>query len=231
MGSNMNTFTLSNMGCPQCGGVPACGCEALGQSYCDYSSRDPYGFCKSCTAVPGLVASGCAELMMAAEGTASCEQFCFPPGYGYTSSSLCTNTCFSANDRSCDDGGPLSDTNDCALGTDCSDCSAREFFVGGEISPSAPPGGYPSPPPTPPSPPPKPSPPPAPPAFPPRPAAPGCPIGGYCAAKGEPNSYGRQDKCKGYNGDGVCDDGGPDSDFAVCNWGTDCTVRANPVQA
>ena len=39
--------------------------------------------------------------------------------------SLCTNTCNSSNDGECDDGGPNSLYNVCALGTDCADCGAR----------------------------------------------------------------------------------------------------------
>lgn len=38
---------------------------------------------------------------------------------------LCTNTCDSANDGDCDDGGPNSEFNICALGTDCADCGSR----------------------------------------------------------------------------------------------------------
>jgi hypothetical protein len=37
----------------------------------------------------------------------------------------CTNTCRSANDGECDDGGPRSQYDVCALGTDCADCGAR----------------------------------------------------------------------------------------------------------
>ena len=37
----------------------------------------------------------------------------------------CTNTCGSANDGECDDGGPGSLYSVCALGTDCADCGAR----------------------------------------------------------------------------------------------------------
>lgn len=37
----------------------------------------------------------------------------------------CTNTCNSANDGDCDDGGPGSSYAVCALGTDCADCGAR----------------------------------------------------------------------------------------------------------
>lgn len=37
----------------------------------------------------------------------------------------CTNTCRTANDGECDDGGPNSLYSVCALGTDCADCGAR----------------------------------------------------------------------------------------------------------
>jgi hypothetical protein len=37
----------------------------------------------------------------------------------------CTNTCRTANDNECDDGGPNSLYSVCALGTDCNDCGPR----------------------------------------------------------------------------------------------------------
>ena len=37
----------------------------------------------------------------------------------------CTNTCNTANDNECDDGGPNSLYDVCALGTDCADCGPR----------------------------------------------------------------------------------------------------------
>jgi hypothetical protein len=37
----------------------------------------------------------------------------------------CLDTCNSASDGSCDDGGPGFDYNECALGTDCTDCGSR----------------------------------------------------------------------------------------------------------
>lgn len=39
---------------------------------------------------------------------------------------LCTDTCGSAGDGECDDGGPNSLYDVCALGTDCSDCGPRD---------------------------------------------------------------------------------------------------------
>lgn len=44
---------------------------------------------------------------------------------GTSSGGGCTNTCRSANDGECDDGGPGSLYSVCALGTDCSDCGPR----------------------------------------------------------------------------------------------------------
>ena len=41
------------------------------------------------------------------------------------SASGCDDTCVSANDGECDDGGPDALTNGCGLGTDCADCGAR----------------------------------------------------------------------------------------------------------
>jgi len=38
---------------------------------------------------------------------------------------LCANTCGSAHDNECDDGGPNSLYDICALGTDCGDCGPR----------------------------------------------------------------------------------------------------------
>lgn len=38
---------------------------------------------------------------------------------------LCTNTCASAGDGDCDDGGPGSEYDICELGSDCADCGAR----------------------------------------------------------------------------------------------------------
>ena len=42
-----------------------------------------------------------------------------------SSGGSCSNTCNSANDGECDDGGPRSQYAVCALGTDCADCGAR----------------------------------------------------------------------------------------------------------
>jgi len=37
----------------------------------------------------------------------------------------CTNTCASANDNECDDGGPGSLYDICEFGSDCNDCGVR----------------------------------------------------------------------------------------------------------
>jgi hypothetical protein len=37
----------------------------------------------------------------------------------------CDDTCISAGDSECDDGGPDADWDICALGTDCADCGPR----------------------------------------------------------------------------------------------------------
>lgn len=38
---------------------------------------------------------------------------------------LCSNTCMSAHDGECDDGGPNSMYGVCDFGTDCADCGVR----------------------------------------------------------------------------------------------------------
>lgn len=48
-----------------------------------------------------------------------------PDGSGSMPGMLCTNTCATANDQECDDGGPLSVYSICELGTDCADCGPR----------------------------------------------------------------------------------------------------------
>jgi len=44
---------------------------------------------------------------------------------GGSSGGLCTNTCRHADDGDCDDGGPGSEFDFCAYGTDCIDCGIR----------------------------------------------------------------------------------------------------------
>lgn len=47
--------------------------------------------------------------------------------FGMTSiaAAQCTNTCVTANDGECDDGGANSLYSICDLGTDCADCGPR----------------------------------------------------------------------------------------------------------
>ena len=42
-----------------------------------------------------------------------------------TATAQCTNTCATSNDGECDDGGPGSLYSICDLGSDCNDCGAR----------------------------------------------------------------------------------------------------------
>jgi hypothetical protein len=50
-----------------------------------------------------------------------------PDGSAATPGVRCTNTCATAHDSECDDGGPLSVYAICELGTDCNDCGPREL--------------------------------------------------------------------------------------------------------
>ncbi len=56
-----------------------------------------------------------------------------------TGGSMCTNTCSTSNDGECDDGGPGSLYSICGLGTDCNDCGPRA--TGGAVQQVAPAGG------------------------------------------------------------------------------------------
>ena len=49
-----------------------------------------------------------------------------PPLPGQGGGTLCSDTCESARDTECDDGGPGSMYNVCAYGTDCADCGPRD---------------------------------------------------------------------------------------------------------
>jgi hypothetical protein len=46
-------------------------------------------------------------------------------GFTATADAQCTNTCSTAHDNECDDGGPNSLYSICTLGSDCADCGAR----------------------------------------------------------------------------------------------------------
>lgn len=108
---------------------------------------------------------------------------------------LCTNTCRFEGDGDCDDGGPGADYGLCALGTDCRDCGPRAPEPDPEPEPE--PGPDPGPDPDP---------------FPePEPW--------------QPPELGPGESCTNtcrYAGDGQCDDGGPASQFGLCEFGTDC---------
>ena len=116
----------------------------------------------------------------------------------------CVETCIYASDGDCDDGGPGSEFNLCAYGTDCVNCGPRLR----EHTPSPPP---PPQPPRPPQQPPLPSPP-SPPPLPPSPPLPpaGPPVPTVCTSD-----------CI-HLSDNDCDDGGPDAHYALCQYGADC---------
>jgi hypothetical protein len=52
-------------------------------------------------------------------------------GGGGQGAPICENTCGTANDDDCDDGGPNADFDVCAYGTDCNDCGERPAMGGG----------------------------------------------------------------------------------------------------
>lgn len=137
--------------------------------------------------------------------------------------SSCENTCAFANDGYCDDGGPNSDYSDCVLASDCTDCNARNIMSGGFPPSPAPREGWPDPPPTSPQP---PLPPPDPPMRPPPPFPPGCTAVCPLDERYQDTEPGkrRNDKCEGFERDGICDDGGPGALFSVCAYGADCSV-------
>jgi len=85
----------------------------------------------------------------------------------------CTNTCNFASDSDCDDGGPGSEYGMCDSGTDCEDCGSRASLV---------------------------------PSSPPSPAAPVGTCNNVC----------------GWSFDGDCDDGGPGSEYSMCDINSDC---------
>lgn len=65
--------------------------------------------------LPGASASSIATVSVTARASGSPQ----------TASGSCTNTCRTAHDGECDDGGPRSLYDVCDLGTDCADCGAR----------------------------------------------------------------------------------------------------------
>jgi len=64
--------------------------------------------------------TGCDE-----EGDTDCQLFGDCDGSGGGGGSLCSNSCGTAYDGECDDGGPGADYSVCDCGTDCYDCGTR----------------------------------------------------------------------------------------------------------
>jgi hypothetical protein len=144
----------------------------------------------------------------------------------------CTDTCEFADDGECDDGGDGAMTDLCAFGTDCADCGARaggtsggtdpsdptdpteapgcthtcEFADDGECDDGGPESDYDY-----------------------------CDLGTDCNDCGprdldgdpgpdpgpDPDAWICSDRCR-YADDGMCDDGGPGSEYSLCAFGTDC---------
>lgn len=127
-----------------------------------------------------------------------------PPPLPFSPHYWCDNTCIFANSGLCQDGGPGSVLNDCAYGTDCSDCTGEACSANhpeyGECTPRY------YPPAPPPSQPPPLLPPLIPPSHPPSPRFPHY----YCL-----------NTCE-YANDNNCQDGGPGSRSSFCAYGTDC---------
>ena len=119
------------------------------------------------------------------------------------------------SDGICDDGGVGAEFAFCALGSDCVDCGTR-------CTPPRPPALPPQPSPTPPS-------RPRPPSTPPAPRLPGSLCFDDCFDGREGGTYCPSYPCPGtgsttlHASDGVCDDGGPGSEYAYCNFGRDCS--------
>ena len=135
---------------------------------------------------------------------------------------ICTNTCQHANDGDCDDGGPGSDYDLCDYGTDCNDCGPRppvendemictnscQHANDGDCDDGGPGSDYDL-----------------------------CEYGTDCADCGPrpPQQESSSNSGSGNNSsgmicsntcqhanDGDCDDGGPGSDYDLCDYGTDC---------
>ena len=122
----------------------------------------------------------------------------------------CGNTCNSASDGACDDGGPGAEFSSCFFGTDCADCGPRS----GMSSPPPPlcvntclyassgwcnDGGFGS-------------------------SFSDCALGTDCADCGSrPPAPPLCSNTCNYASDGDCDDGGPGAEFYSCNYGTDCS--------
>ena len=130
---------------------------------------------------------------------------------GGGSSGLCTDTCIFAYDGECDDGGTGALFDLCDLGSDCSDCGARDsddvgddgfcsnscrFANDGECDDGGPDALF---------------------AV--------CALGTDCGDCGTRDRSSGDEICDNfcdYAFDGECDDGGAGADFAVCDFGSDC---------
>lgn len=174
---------------------------------------------------------------LAASAIAACVMYASP------AAAQCRDTCATASNGVCEDGGNGATASTCARGTDCTDCGARYpngYFPDTDRTPQ-----------------PQTTQTPAPPRRPPPPPAqvlvcdnacrwsydgecddggPGaqhavCPYGSDCydcgprplpGAAPPPTVYEYCDNTCPHAYDGVCDDGGPGSLYAVCPVGTDC---------
>lgn len=142
------------------------------------------------------------------------------------------------NNGRCEDGGSISVSGICALGTDYPDCPQRTNAMPPSAPPKLPPPppplppcSSPTPPPSPPSsPPPPPSSPPPPslppfsppsPALPPLPPPPHPPSSRICSNACNVLWSGSE-STRSLSTDGSCDDGGMESQSAQCAFGTDC---------
>ena len=152
--------------------------------------------------------------------------------YGVTCQT-CSNVCVYSSDGDCDDGGIGSEFSLCTCGQDCADCGPCISALGTAYPPPASLSSLANPSTPPPYPPqgPQPTPPPLPPSTPssaPPPKSPGCTYDRWAtvlSSDGETSEPVRcTEKCLTRD-DVVCDDGGPGSQFADCQYGSDCTVR------
>jgi hypothetical protein len=126
---------------------------------------------------------------------------------------VCDDSCLFSADGYCDDGGCGSDYDVCDFGSDCTDCGVRSLsggFCGDGVVTDCE-------------------------------VCDGADLGGLsCASYGLTGTLSCLGSCDGYStsscggvytcddtctfyADGQCDDGGPDSDWSVCDLGTDCT--------